>query len=131
MGTSILKAARDVDLYVEWDSRVDNITYIGDRASTLAYLAEEDLRLHVGFSPDPGYAPEDRLQRADEHGTSALFGNPRRGGWESSGFIVEQRGVLRRSDLLEFAEAIEAGDEKRAYGLLRPFEDDTEGGEPS
>ena len=131
MGKFILKTARDVDLYVEWDTRVEFVTFIGDRDSTLDYLVEEDARQHVGFFPDPGNAPEDRLRRADEFGTSALFGNPRSGGWDSSGFIVEQRGVLRRADLLEFAEAIEADDKDRAYGLLQPFEDDAEGGAPS
>ena len=42
-----------------------------DRQSALDIRARRDIR--AGYDPQPGDAPEDRLRRADETGTSALY----------------------------------------------------------
>jgi hypothetical protein len=110
-----MKAAKDRDLYCEWSSICDSPTFIGDR---------EAMRKRFG---------EDRVARADEHGTS-LLGFATRGdyppseldgAWEDTGLVVEQRGWLPRGRVADFLEAFLADGEAKAYALLEPFEDDT------
>lgn len=114
MGSFIMKAAKDRDLYCEWSSIVESPTFIGDREATRKRFGEA------------------RVARADEHGTSALgfFSSgdypPSEldGAWEDTGFVVEQRGWLPRARVPEFLEALLGDDQEKAYALLDPFEDD-------
>jgi hypothetical protein len=119
----ILKVTPNRDLYVEWSTIVDDIVRIGIRAEFLEGLATRYPDLLV----DLVHSPEARLARADAHGTSALpfpGVHPLFGGWDDSGLVVEQRGILRRADLLAYVAAMEADWPEKAYALLAPFDDD-------
>lgn len=124
MGSFIIKAARDRDLYMEWSTIVDGPTFIGTRAEILAHLER---------APDrrPADVPEVRVRRADETGTSAKpdphapgYSGPLDGAWDDTGLIVEQRGWLPRARFAEFLDAYLADPEK-AYALLDPFDDES------
>jgi hypothetical protein len=117
MGTIVVKPDRDRDLYVGWSSIVEAPVWWGPRAEVLQYLADD----HRGRSDD---APEARLARADEAGTSAY--DKRDGGWDDEGFVYEQRGWLPRTKLIPLCEALQRGDESAAWDLLEPFDDETE-----
>lgn len=86
----IVKAARDADLYCEWSTVVDAPVLIGTRAE---FLNEYDASV------------EPRLERADEHGTSARW--PRETdpifGWNHDEFLIMNGpgagGTLKRADL--------------------------------
>lgn len=124
MPTFVMKVSRDRDQYIGWSTVVESIVWIAnDRTKALEILARDTPR---GYLPEAGHTPHERLCRADETGTSALY--PRRGpfdgAWEDQYQIVEQRGLLARADLPAFVDAFEADDMERAYRLLRPFEDD-------
>ena len=118
MGSCVIKAAKDRDLYCVWSSIVEAPTYIGTR---------EEMRRHLG----PG--GEERLSRADQFGTSALgWSSPGDtpvadldGAWEDTGLIVDQRGVLRRDKMADFLE-VYPFEPDRAYALLEPFDDEPE-----
>lgn len=75
MGTVILKAAPDRDLFVEWSSVVDGPTVIGTREEMLAFMIE-----HYGSDGEQRYRAS--LERADRTGTSAMFGKPPFGAWD-------------------------------------------------
>jgi hypothetical protein len=119
----VMKVDKDRDFYIEWSTVVDNWTFVGDRAEMLEYLEMAEPR---GYTADPGHRPEDRLQRADENGTSALFPSrpPFEGAWDDRVLMVEQRGLLAREDLARYLDAWDADGEAAAYVLLRPFDDD-------
>jgi hypothetical protein len=122
MGGFIIKVAPARDLYVEWSSMVEAPTRVGTRVEMLRYLSRSSTR---GDSD----APEVRLQRADETGTSAKGDYAWCGAWDHAGLVAEQRGVLPRSRLAEYCEHYAADDMEAAYALLEPFEDDGAGGE--
>lgn len=65
MGYVIAKVASDADRYVVWSSYTECPIWIGDRAKLLTKLQREE--------SDRANPPEERIQRADEHGSSALF----------------------------------------------------------
>lgn len=116
MGYEIIKVARDVDLYMEWSSIVEAPTFVGNRAETLAYLTRQsDPRLR------DEYQPPARLARADKTGTSAFEMGC---GWDDSGHIYQQQGVLPRARFEAFARAAVADDIATMDALLDPFEDD-------
>lgn len=123
MPTFVMKVSPDRDQYVGWSTVVESIVWIGSRAEAAEILAYD---IPPGYDPKPGNAPEDRLHRADETGTSALYpsGGPFDGSWEDGDQIVEQRGILARSDLPAFVDAFAVDDMDAAYGLLRPFDDE-------
>lgn len=122
MGNIVMKVDRDRDQYVIWSSVVDAPAFIGNRAETATELARDIPR---GYAPAAGNSPEDRLARADETGTSAVYGEPPfDGAFDDSGMIVEQRGWLPRADFARFVDAVVADDMDAAYGVLQPFEDD-------
>lgn len=116
MPSYVLKADQNRDLYVEWSTIVDDATFIGTREEILTYLQTE--------RPSSGiHAPEARLQRADETGTSCLWrvaGHAPTGAWGDTQLIVRQHGLLRRADLALYAMLID--DEQAARALLEPFE---------
>ncbi|WP_416976689.1 hypothetical protein [Streptomyces sp. T028] len=104
----IVKAAPDQDLYVGWSSIAEGPTGAWTRAEALAY----------GF-------PRSRLDRADANGSSAL-GDYRPGLWDDDGFIAEQRGILRRDRIGDYAQLYLSGREDAAFDLLEPFEGEKE-----
>jgi hypothetical protein len=114
MGTIVVKPDRDKDLYVGWSSIVDAPVWWGSRAEVLQYLADDGR----GWSGD---APDIRLARADETGTSAY--DKRDGGWDDEAFVYEQRGLLPRRRLAEACHLLGANNEPGVWDLLEPFED--------
>lgn len=104
----ILKTAPQVDLYVEWSTIVDDATWVGTRAEALRQFDRP------------------RIDRADQTGTSELQG--RLGAWDDEALIVQQRGLLDRDKLSEYASVLLANVDpdgtEEAHKLLRPFDDD-------
>ena len=119
----VMKVDKDRDLYVEWSTVVDNWTFAGDRDEMLEHLQMAEPR---GYTADPGNRPEDRLQRADDNGTSALFprSGPFDGAWDDNVLMIEQRGLLAREDLGRYLDTWDSSGEDAAYALLRPFDDE-------
>jgi hypothetical protein len=103
----IVKPDRDKDMYVGWSNGAEAPTGVWSRETAIAY----------GFPPS-------RLDRADENGSSDTSCGD--GHWDDWGFIAEQRGTLRRDRLGEYAVEYLNGDRQAAYGLLEPFEDESE-----
>jgi hypothetical protein len=125
MGTFIVKADRERDLFAEWSTIVEAPTFIGTRAEILTHLG----RLLGGPPADP---PEVLVRRAEEAGTSAVrdplapeYTGPLDGAWDEPGQVVEQRGWLPRARMAEFLD-VYLVDAEKAYGLLEPFDDDPE-----
>lgn len=130
MGSYIIKAARDRDLYMEWSTRVDAPTCIGTRAQMLAYLEQTTSRVLAD-------AAEVRVRRADETGTSATFDpnspsfrGPFSGAWGDAGLIVVQRGWLPRARFAEFLDAYRT-DPTKAHTLLDPLDDEQDDNMPT
>lgn len=81
MPSHIIKPKRDEDRYIGWSTVVDNGWSIGTREEAIAYYAE------------------DRLDRADESGTSALWPNlvlPAFG-WDEKRFYIHNDDAIKRS----------------------------------
>lgn len=125
MPSYVVKPTREEDFYVYWSEIVEAPVMWGNRAETLAYLASR---------PDSDRTnPVERLDRADQHGSSALW--PRVTdpiyGWNDSGMIYQQQGYLPRTRLREmvqrFTDANPGSDEcvitPDVSDLLEPFED--------
>lgn len=116
MGRYLMKCDLNRDLYVEWSSVVDNLTWVGTRAEALR-LDQTD---------------EERVARTDRTGASTLWkvvGYPVEGTWEDATIHVcnterREEGVysycLNRSDLTAYAEAMAVDDVARAEALLIP-----------
>lgn len=104
----IVKTAPDKDVYVGWSDIAEGPTGVWSRETALEY----------GFPPS-------LLDRADNNGSSAA-GGYRLGHWDNAGFIAEQRGWLRRDRLGDYAVEYLNGDRQAAYGLLEPFEGESE-----
>lgn len=112
----IIKPTTGEDFYVEWSTVVDNWTFAGDRDTMLT---------HVGVT-------EERLDRADKFGTSAL--EPRGYlGWGDTSILVREgpggeAGMLSRERLAEwvYATSEEALEESSGEptGMLTPFGDE-------
>jgi hypothetical protein len=116
----VMKVDRDRDLYVLWSTVVEAPIFAGDREAMLARLAED-----APYEPVAEFRPKGRLARADECGTSAMYGSPPYdGAFDDTGLIVEQRGWLPRADLGRFVDALLADDPDAAYAALQPFEDE-------
>lgn len=120
MGTVIIKAAKDRDLYLEWSSVVEAPTLVGTREEILNHLN----------TPRPGQywaTPEEneaRLARADANGSSGFppFDD---GAWNDSTLMYQQQGLLPRYHLATLADRIIAGDGKyEVADLLTPLDDD-------
>lgn len=125
MGKYIMKAAPDIDFYVEWSTVVDNWTFAGTRAEMLEYLHEENGLNHRGFAPLSGNWPEDRLVRCDQTGTSIRLRSPGAeaplGSWSEKTIQVENTGTIPRSKLREYVEASNAGDQQAVDAMLTLF----------
>lgn len=119
MGTIVIKPERAADFYVGWSTVTESPHWWGSRAEATGFLSEDRAR-RGGVD----HAPEERLARADEHGTSDM--SIRDGGWDDEGFIYKQRGWLRRDRLVEVCRLLAASDEAAVWDLLEPFDDEVE-----
>jgi hypothetical protein len=102
----LVKAAPDKDLYVQWSTVCDMPGGVFSRETALEY----------GF-------PRSKVDHADEHGSSSRLGD---GAWDDKGWVAEQRGWLKRDRIGDYAVEYLTGDRQAAYGLLEPFEGETE-----
>lgn len=109
MPSYIVKCSPDRDEYVYWSDIVEDVHTVGTRAEVEAYLRE------IGQTDD---LPA-RFDRADKTGTSSLPGFY---AWADSGPIAQQRGIVPRNRLAEFAR-LRCADDDRAWALLEPFDD--------
>lgn len=91
----IVKIDRDTDLYVNWSTIVDAPGAIGTREGLADYLR---------FTAGEKAADAARFDRADATGTSSIDGFY---GWDEQEFIVEQRGLVKRSDIPQLVAAME------------------------
>jgi hypothetical protein len=111
MGEFIMRTAPDRDQYVLWSSVADDAKFVGTRDEIAVYLTTQ-----YGYD----HPAEKRLTRADATGTSSHIGEGRWG----DDLIVDQRGMLRRSDLGRYLEAWEADDQAAMDALLTLFDED-------
>lgn len=117
MPSHILKVAPDRDLYVYWSTIVEAPVAYGDRAWMRDYLIADAAHPYS----DKGN-PDERLDRADRAGSSALWPsmtNPAYG-WDDNGLIYQQQGWLPRHKLGEMVERLDL--EQPVDGLLEPLE---------
>lgn len=116
MGRIIIKPSRDEDFYIEWSSVVEAPTAFGSRDEMLAYLEDDGV---------------DRLSRAYETGTSAMFRCVSAGregalycGFDDPGaFIYKQEGMLSRDRLRPLCERLRDDPKADVSDLLDAFED--------
>lgn len=103
----IIKPERDKDLYVGWSHVCEMPAWAGTREQALAEGC-----------------PPSRLRRADKRGTSMKddFGCA----WDHGGLIAEQRGYLPRARIGDYATLYLLGRTQEAFGLLEPFDGETE-----
>ncbi len=109
--SEIIKVGRDVDFYMEWSTVVDGPTAAGTRAEMLDYLPPSD---------SPHGAPEARLARADETGSSSRVDPATR--WDAAGLeCASPAGWLPRERFEAFARAAASGDEDVMWAQLDPL----------
>lgn len=116
MGRYIIKPDKELDLYVEWSTTVDNPTCVASRAEMAAYLVEG--QKHTSAQA------EARLERADRSGSSML--DPTGCDWDDEGLIpLTHKGQrwLRRGRLGAYCLLVAVDDPEGAYLLTEPFED--------
>lgn len=99
----LIKCRREEDFYIGWSEIVEAPTWYGTAAE----------------ARKKGYT-QDRIDRADKHGTSSLPGFY---DWNDSGMIAEQRGFLPRRYLRAYVLLYDANQLQAAFDLLEPFED--------
>lgn len=109
----VVKVSPDRDFYVEWSTIVDDVIGFGTRVEMIDHLRRNS---QIGGPPEP------RMERADLTGTS--INGARLGGWDHDTFVINQLGLLSRSDLEAYAVA---KTDREAFALLKPFEDDKPG----
>lgn len=125
MPSYVIKCDRESDRYVYWSDIVGAPHMHGTREEIAEYLHGHE-RLH-----DSHGEVSQRLKRADETGSSALWGIYK---FDGGGLIVEQRGLLPRERLWEFCEAYCSGDPDRRdewLDMLLPFDDCDEHDSPT
>ena len=116
----VIKVDRDQDFYVVWSDMVEAPLMWGNRLQTLDYLRGAALRPHG----DPTN-PEERVARADAHGSSALWPSPHAPiyGWDDSTLVYQQQGILRWCNLRELCDRYTPEDQNPDVSdLLEPFE---------
>jgi hypothetical protein len=120
VGEAVVKCAPDQDLYLIWSSQIDNAIVAGDREGIIEHLLANEPQT-------PGHTAEERLARADEHGTSML--DCRWYGWNDEYFRVMEHAPprpagpagdwhIRRDRLADYAEALLAEDEAAGWALM-------------
>lgn len=125
VGTYLMKASPDRDLYVQWSTVTDNWTLFGTRAEFVAHLSLENARRYPPVTITPTEEPEALLARCDATGTSVRFRYPSgvlSGGWGVP-VMIGQRGTIDRDRLGEYLDAVLAGDYAAITAMIRPFED--------
>jgi hypothetical protein len=112
---TIVRAARDSDLYIVWSSIVDAPVAVGHRAEMVAYAANE-------WRLDPD-AAEAAVVRADTNGSSDRV--MRFGWWDDEHLLVMEGSPtdgwyhISRDRLVEYAEALLRDDDQAAVALLK------------
>lgn len=126
MGSEILKADRDHDLYCVWDSTVDAPTVAGTREEIAEWTFEDTATIRQSKSEWESAwireRVEKRLTDADEFGSSAYRPYAHRWGED---LIYEQRGILPRDKLYDFLMFFlerrgDGTDEEFDISLLKP-----------
>lgn len=111
MPSYVIKVDPSRDEYVYWSTVVEAPLFSGSRKAMASHLAV------VGETDDGK-----RIDRADLHGTSALWGNPPVYGWACESLIYQQRGTVYRDDLWALARRQAQGEP--VDDLIHPFEDE-------
>lgn len=125
MPNCIIKQDPDVDWYVLWSDVTESPSVWGPKAEVQAEAW------------DPKDVAEDRFERADKTGCSYQWEKDPDGpskspyGWDDTGLIFMQLGVLPRERLREACDRLAALPRDASWpvlkhsldGLLRPFED--------
>lgn len=118
MGRIIVKADKNLDLYVEWSTIADGPTCVGSRKEMFHHLSKGD-RHGVPTAAEV----EKRLTVADLKGSSMI--DMPEGYWEDEGFIPQthqgQR-WLRRSRFGAYCLLAASGDDEGAYLLTEPLD---------
>lgn len=117
MPSYIVKPECDRDWYVVWSDVVEAPTAAGTR---------EELKRSAWRQSE---FTDDRFDRADRTGCSALWPDPNApiyGYQDTEGFIYEQRGWLRRTNLRAATERLMADENDRITDLLEPFDGEDE-----
>lgn len=118
MADIIIKADKDVDLYLLWSSNIDSAVFVGSREQLTEYLlikakldAEEKIRKDLTYADDAGTS-------------SRIFGT---GGWNDKYLHVSEDAPRDRVDgkyyiprvkMLEYAQHLYLGDDEAAQKLL-------------
>lgn len=124
MGYQIYKEAPDADYYIVWSSEVEAPIFGGTREDTLPHLFYLDDRKPDRIHEWDESHPERRLTRADQTGTSALWGNPRDGSWDDKGGeTYRQRGTVSRADLFVLTRRLGEDEKADVSDLIEPFEE--------
>jgi hypothetical protein len=127
MGYEIYKEAPDVDYYIVWSSEIDEPVFGGPREELIPYLFDLDDRKPDRIHDFDMSHPENRAKRADEYGTSAMWGNPRYGGWDSDGMTYrgdQGWGGVKRPDLFVLTRRLGEDENADVSDLVEPFDDD-------
>lgn len=117
MPTRILKAERDLDLYVGWSRTVNSPLFWGTRSEVAKHLQESAPYGVAWASPE---RIEEHLARADRTGTTALRAV---GAWDGR-LIYKQRGMLPHRNLTELIRRLDADEHDPVTDLLEPFDDE-------
>lgn len=128
MGLAIVKCARNRELYLIWDSSVDNAAWVFEnREELLDHLNEEyDQAALNGEVGDRANNPYVRVARADTTGTSMI--NPIEYHWDDGPLRVMEGApehldgpdgdwFIGRDRLVEYAEALLAADTPEAEAV--------------
>jgi hypothetical protein len=125
MPSYVLKASPDAseDLYCIYSTIVDAVTVIGTRGDIRQYLLHQD---GVNGKPD------ERLERADQNGSSCLIDSDGTGvwyGWAEESISIREGpgdGELPRKDLSAYLGYMEAHNNEAAAKLVQPvvYEED-------
>lgn len=142
MGSTIIKADPDTDLYVEWSSNVDAPTAWGTREWMFGHLLHHELgpppehsnlEMDAEWEAERDYrtaAVKRRLYRADQRGTSALWPSLARPhhGWDDETLLIMNGpgspGLLPRNMLATYVKALDLDDEAIPAALCRPLDYD-------
>jgi hypothetical protein len=108
---------RDQDEYVWWSDIVEAPLAVGTREEIIEAMRE--------CGRDPEEMAPSRFERADRTGCSAMWPSTDRPvyGFDDEGPIAEQRGVVPRALISEYARR-RIADDPTAYDLLEPFDGD-------
>lgn len=126
MGYEIYKEAPDIDYYIVWSSNVDGPVFGGAREELIPELFDLDDRRPERIHEFDSSHPEKRTQRADQYGTSAMWGTPRNGGWDDPGMTYRDsrvQGGVKRADMFVLTRRLGEDEDADVSDLVEPFED--------